>query len=98
MSRKAQFPTFPSPPARGIDAQWATSLVRSLDQLAYILQNPGEGRMTTLVLTDLPTDDVGLETGALFRRGSEVLIVSPEIAFPAGLAGTVALGSVTVTV
>jgi hypothetical protein len=98
MSRKAQFPTFPSPPSRGLDVQWATSLVRSLDQLAYILQNPGEGRLTTLVLTDLPTSDSGLEDGSLFRVGNQLFITARDLSYPAGATATARLGTVTVTV
>jgi len=31
------------------------------------IQNPGEGRHTNLTLTNLQTDDQGLEPGALFN-------------------------------
>jgi hypothetical protein len=97
MSRRLALPTFPSPPQQ-YEVQWASSLIRSLEQMGYLLKNPGEGRMTTLTLTDLPTDDQGLEVGSLFRRGYQVFIVSTDTAFIVGVSGTSTLGSVTVTV
>jgi len=61
------------------------------------MQNPGEGRNTQLVLTNLQTDDSGLETGALFQQDGFVKITLINTPHVRGSAGTGAVGSVTVT-
>ena len=49
-------------------------MVRSLGQLTTQLQNPGELRGTKITLTDLPTSETGLETGALYNDNGSVKI------------------------
>tara|TARA_R110000796_G_scaffold57055_1_gene131880 strand:- start:129 stop:329 length:201 start_codon:yes stop_codon:yes gene_type:complete len=61
-------------------------------------QNPGEGRLTKLTLTDLQTDDSGLETGALFQQGGFVKIALINTASVRGSSGTSAVGTVTVVI
>jgi len=96
MDRRTALPIYPDPPdiyAR----RWASDLVRALDQLNVLLRNPGEGRFTTATFTNLPTSDEGLEPGALFRSGNQLLIVLADRSYPAGYSVTAGLGSVTVT-
>jgi len=61
------------------------------------VQNPGEERATFIVLTDLQTDDVGLETGALFQQGGFVKITLSNSPHVRGSTGTGGVGTVTVT-
>jgi hypothetical protein len=97
MDRRTVLPIYPDPP-QNYTARWAADLVRALDQLNVVLRNPGEGRFTTATFTNLPTTDVGLEPGALFRQGNVVYIVTENLSYPGGVSATASLGSVTVTV
>jgi len=60
-------------------------------------QNPGEERATRLTLTDLQTDDSGLETGALFQQDGFVKITLGNSPHVRGSTGTGGVGTVTVT-
>ena len=75
MSRQLVPPTFSLPPEE-YDVQYFNALVRGLGTLVTQLQNPGELRGTKITLTDLPTSDAGLETGALFNDNGTVKIVT----------------------
>ena len=95
MSRNLILPFFAVPPAQ-YDQQYFANLTRSFAVYMEQQQNPGEERATRLTLTDLQTDDSGLETGALFQQGGFVkiaLINSPHVR---GLSGTCGVGTVTV--
>jgi|TARA_Y100000592_G_C5339284_1_gene253424 hypothetical protein len=73
MSRQLVPPTFSLPPEE-YDVQYFNDMVRSLSQLTTQLQNPGELRGTKITLTDLPTSETGLETGALYNDNGSVKI------------------------
>jgi len=60
-------------------------------------QNPGEERATKLTLTDLQTDDSGLENGALFQQDGFVKIALLNKPHVRGSSATGAVGTVTVT-
>tara|TARA_R100001460_G_scaffold24318_4_gene48800 strand:+ start:945 stop:1145 length:201 start_codon:yes stop_codon:yes gene_type:complete len=60
-------------------------------------QNPGEERATRLTLTDLPTDDAGLENGALFQQDGFVKITLINKPHVRGSGAIGAVGTVTVT-
>lgn len=96
MSRNLILPYFAVPP-KEYNQQYFSELVRSFSVYLTQQQNPGEGRHTQLVLTNLQTDDSGLETGALFQQDGFVkiaLINSPHVR---GSSATGAVGSVTVS-
>mgnify|MGYP003111099886 CR=1 FL=1 len=96
MSRNLTLPFFAVPPGE-YRKQYFAELVRSFTVYLAQKQNPGEGRNTELVLTNLQTDDSGLETGALFQQSGFVkitLINSPHVR---GSGATGAVGTVTVT-
>ena len=96
MSRNLTLPYFAIPPGE-YNQQYFAELVRSFSVYLTNQQNPGEGRHTQLVLTNLQTDDSGLETGALLQQDGFVkiaLINSPHVR---GSAGTGTVGTVTVT-
>ena len=64
MSRNLILPFFAVPPTQ-YDQQYFANLTRSFAVYMEQQQNPGEERATKLTLTDLQTDDSGLENGAL---------------------------------
>jgi hypothetical protein len=96
MSRNLIKPFFARPPAE-YDQQYMATLVQSFALYLEQMQNPGEGRHTQLTLTDLPDSDQGLEVGALFKFNNFIKIASADNANLPGVAGTGAVGSVTVT-
>ena len=96
MSRNQILPYFAVPPLE-YDQAYFANLTRSFATYMQQQQNPGEERATKLTLTDLQTDDSGLETGALFQQDGFVkiaLINSPHVR---GSSATGAVGSVTVS-
>ena len=96
MSRDLILPYFAVPP-REYDQNYFANLTRSFATYMQQQQNPGEERATKLTLTDLQTDDSGLETGALFQQDGFVKIVLINKPHVRGSSGTGGVGSVTVT-
>jgi hypothetical protein len=96
MSRNLVRPFFPVPPS-DYQQQYFAEVVRSFSNYIQQMQNPGEGRNTFIVLTDLQTDDVGLETGALFQQDGTVKITLANKPHARGSAATGYVGSVTVS-
>ena len=95
MSRNQILPYFAVPPS-DYDEQYFGNLVRSFAQYMQQQQNPGEDRAPRLTLTDLQTDDSGLETGALFQQGGFVKITLANTPHARGSSATGVVGSVTV--
>ena len=73
MSRRLSRPYFPIPPAQ-YQQNYFTEVIRAFSVFLEQVQNPGDVRATELTLTDLQTDDSGLETGALFQQDGFVKI------------------------
>lgn len=96
MSSSVSIPYFPDPP-REYNQAYMAQVIRSFALFAAQVRNPGEGRNTFIVLTALQQNDVGLEVGALYRHGNEILITLSNITAPAGTQATAQVGSVTVT-
>ena len=96
-SRNLVSPRLPLPIGE-VDQTYIVDLVRALDLFIQQSDNPGEGRNTKLVFTNMPTSDVGLEPGTLYRFGNDVKISLINIAGVDGSSGTATLGSVTVSV
>ena len=96
MSRNLVLPYFPTPPSE-YDQKYLTELVRAFSTYMQGQQNPGEGRNTFTVFTNLQTDDSGLETGAVFNHGGYVKITQINTPHVRGSAGTGFVGSVDVT-
>lgn len=97
MSRRLTRPFFPVPPPQYMQNYFA-ELVRSFSVYLEQMQNPGDLRATTLTLTDLQTDDSGLETGALFQSGGFVKITLSNSPNLRGSVGAGQVGQVTVVV
>jgi hypothetical protein len=96
MSRNLVLPFFPIAPQQ-YEQQYFAEVVRAFSVYLEQMQNPGEGRNTFMVLTNLQTDDSGLETGALFQQDGFVKITLINTPHVRGSAGTGAVGTVTVT-
>lgn len=76
MSRNLAQPIFGVPP-REYDPRYMADLVRAFAVFQQQTQNPGEGRHTGMVLTNLPTSPTGLESGTVYVDGSGFLKVVP---------------------
>ena len=89
-------PIFPRPPNQ-YDVGYLSDLVRALGALVTYVRAVGEGRQTTIVLTNLASSDYGLEPGTIFQVNGALrvsLLYSPYVV---GSAATGRVGSVTVT-
>lgn len=95
-SRNLTIPFFPNPP-QSYDSAYMAEIIRSFSTYVNQVQNSGESRASTAVMTNLPTSDAGLEEGALFERNGFLKIALNRMTNPDGLSGTGAVGSVTVT-
>ena len=96
MSRNLVRPYFPVAPAE-YSQTYFSEVVRAFSVYLEQVQNPGEGRNTFMVLTDLQTDDSGLETGALFQQDGFVKITLNNTPHVRGSAATGGVGIVTVS-
>ena len=68
-------PRLPEAPTE-YSVQYMSDLIRSLELFIAQERNPGELRGTKITLTDLPASATGLGTGALYRDGGTVKIVT----------------------
>jgi len=90
-------PIFTRPPAQ-YDQVYFNDLVRSLISLITYIQAPGEGRQTTIVLTNLASNDSGLEPGTIFQVNGALRISVLYSPYVAGLSATGSVGSVSITI
>ena len=97
MSRKLTLPFFPSAPEEYAQ-QYMAEIVLLFSLYVTQMQNPGEGRNTSLVLTNLQDHDRGLEVGELFEQDGFIKITKSTVPHPQGLSGAASVGSVSVTV
>ena len=95
MTRSVVRPLFPVPP-KEYDPTYMASVVQAFSVFLEQVQNPGDLRATTLTLTDLQTNDQGLELGALFQVEGVVHIAIAHMAYLAGMSASTAVGQVTV--
>lgn len=95
MSRNLPLPFLPVPPA-GYDQAYFAEIVRAISVYMQNERNPGEGRNTFSVFTDLQSDDSGLENGAIFNHGGYVKIAQLNTPHARGSAAAGSVGSVTV--
>lgn len=97
MDYRIVFPTFSRPPAQ-YEQRYFSDLIRALASLVEVIRAPGEGRQTTIVLTDLQSDDYGLEPGTIFEVNGALRVSVLYTSYVRGLSGTGGVGTVTVTV
>ena len=95
-SRRLVRPQFPVPPGM-YDQSYMASVVQSFSVFLEQLNNPSNVRATDITLTDLPTNDSGLEVGAVFQQDGILKITLSHKPHPAGVAASSAVGTVTVT-
>ncbi len=96
MTRNLNLPFFPNAPNQYTQAYMA-EVVRAFSVYLLQMQNPGQGRHTEMVLTNLQAHDKNLEIGGLFQHEGFVKVVQQAVPHPEGLSGTGSVGSVTVT-
>lgn len=73
-------------------------VIRAFALFAQQVRNPGEGRNTFTVFTDLQDNDVGLEPGAVYKQGNQLFIAVQNVTAPAGASASTSIGTVTVVI
>jgi hypothetical protein len=73
MSRKNIVPYFPAPP-REYNQSYFAQIIRAFALYTQQVQNPGDGRFTTVTLTNTPTSPSGLEAGTIWQRNGQLLL------------------------
>jgi len=96
MSRINAVPYFPNAP-KEYSQQYIAEIVRSFSVYVQQIQNPGEGRNTFGVFTNLQTDDSGLELGGIFNHGGYVMVTQLNTPHLRGSAGVGQVGTVAIT-
>mgnify|MGYP003124079774 FL=1 len=96
MSRRLPRPYFPIPPDQ-YQRTYFSEVIRAFSVFLEQIQNPGDVRATEITITNLPTDDSGLETGTLFQHDGYVRVPLTHSAYLRGSQGTGSVGSVTVS-
>lgn len=75
MARNLPLPYLSIPPAQ-YDQRYFNELIQSIAVFMQQERNPGEGRFTKVVLTDLPTSATGLEPGTLWNDSGTVKVAT----------------------
>lgn len=96
MDYRTVFPTFPRPPS-DYNQTYFQDLSRALESLVVAIRSAGEGRQTTIVLTNLQNNDVGLEAGTIFEVNGVLRVSKANQPYIEGAAASGRAGSVTVT-
>ena len=96
MDVRLVFPRFSSPPL-DYNRKYFADLVRALDTLVTVVQTPGEGRQTTVVLTNLTSNDYRLEPGTIFEVEGALRVSVIYKPYVIGISSSGSVGSVTVT-
>ena len=95
MSRNLVRPYFGIPPIQ-YQQNYFSEVIRSFSVFLEQSQNPGEGRNTTIVLTNLQEDDYQLENGTLFQQNGYVKVARQNSPHLRGSVANGAVGSVSV--
>jgi len=96
MDRRTIFPQFQKATGE-YNKLYFDNMVNALNGLMNVLRSPGEGRQTTMTLTNLPTNDYGLEVGGMFQVDGVVHVSILNKAYVGGVGGTTHVGTVSVT-
>lgn len=89
-------PFFPVAPPEYNQAYFA-DLVNQFTLLINQSKNPGDGRFSSITIKDLPSDDLGLESGTLYRHGTTVRVSDLALSSVRGVSATSTIGTVTVS-
>ena len=96
MSRNTPIPYFPTPPT-DYTPTYFSEVMRSFTVYVNQVHNPGLGRNTTTVFTNMQAGNYqGLEVGTLIEIEGVVHIALANFSYLAGNSGTGQVGSVTV--
>lgn len=96
-SRNLPLPYFPTPPEQ-YDRRFFAEFLRSFSLYMDAARNPGEGRATFMVFTDLQTTDQGLEVGAVFQQNGFLKVSLANVPHVGSDALAASVGTVTVVV
>lgn len=96
MDRRLTFPIFGIPPNEYSRA-FHDDVSRKLNQLVAALRTPGEARNTSIVLTNLPSSDYGLEPGTVFSVDGLLRVSILYSPYATGVSSTGHVGTVSVT-
>lgn len=96
MSRNLNLPFLPIPPSE-YSQDYFSEIVRAISVYMQNERNPGEGRNTFTVFTNLQTDDYGLEPGSVFNHGGYLKVSELNTPHVRGSSALGSVGSVTVT-
>jgi|TARA_R110000803_G_scaffold20656_1_gene52958 hypothetical protein len=97
MTSSVNVPYFPDPPEEYSRA-YIAEVTRAFSLFAGQVGNPGQGRNTFTVFTNLQQNDYGLEEGTIYRQGNVVYITVKDTSSPAGVTATASTGVVTVVI
>lgn len=73
------------------------NLINMLNIAFTSIRSPGEGRQSTIVITNMPTSGYNLEPGTLFQVKGVVYVALSDTPYVQGVSATGRAGSVTVT-
>ena len=97
MARNLGRPFFPTAPTE-YNKSYMDSLIQSFAVYVDQQQNPGEGRNTTIVLTDLTGSDYSLELGTIYQIDGILRISQVNAPTPEGVSATGGVGSVSIAI
>ena len=97
MPTNVNVPYFADPP-QNYDRSYLSQITRAFSLFAQQVQNPGEGRNTFMVYTNLQQNDYSLEVGTVYRQGNVLYITLLDTTSPSGVSATASLGAVTVVI
>lgn len=93
--RLVPVPYFPVAPSE-YDQVYFSEVVRAFSVYLQQARNPGEGRNTFSVYTNLQTDDFNLEIGTVFNHDGFLKVATGDRPHTRGVSATGTAGSVTV--
>ena len=96
--RRVATPLFPQVPPAEYSPTFFSDLIRSFSLFVEQVNNPGEGRNTTMVVTAMPSSEYGLEPFSLWHRDGDVRIALASMPQPDGASMTAVSGEVTVAI
>lgn len=96
MDVRLVYPSFQLAP-KEYSQSYLNNLINMINVAFTALRSAGEGRQSTLVITNMPSDGYNLETGTLFHINGVVHISVLNIAYTSSVFATGIAGTVTVT-
>jgi hypothetical protein len=97
MDVRLVFPSFQIAP-KEYSQGYLNNLVNMLNVAFTAIRSPGEGRQSTIVITNMPSNGYNLEPGTLFEMNGVVYIAQLNRAYVQGVSATGRVGTVTVTI